>query len=89
VEPWRCDRLGAGGPGRAGTARPHGGHLGLATWIERYVFPGGQLFSVAAIERQVAESARLRITARRSLGPHYARTLRQMAEPIHRVLGPA
>lgn len=54
--------------------------LDLATWAQGYVFPGGQLFSVEAIERQVADSAGLRITARRSLGPHYATTLRQWRE---------
>jgi cyclopropane-fatty-acyl-phospholipid synthase len=46
------------------------------TWITTYVFPGGQLLSVPAVEEQ-ARAAGLAITARRSLGEHYASTLRQ------------
>ncbi len=49
------------------------------TWITKYVFPGGQLLSVPAIERQ-ARAAGLAITARRRLGEHYARTLRVWRE---------
>jgi len=45
-------------------------------WIHEYVFPGGQIPSVPAIEQQVHAHTGLRITARRSLGQHYARTLR-------------
>jgi cyclopropane-fatty-acyl-phospholipid synthase len=43
-------------------------------WIHKYVFPGGQVLSVPAIEEQ-AERAGMAITGRRSLGTHYARTL--------------
>lgn len=46
------------------------------TWIHKYVFPGGQLLSTRAIQDNV-DSAGLRITARRRLGPHYARTLHE------------
>jgi cyclopropane-fatty-acyl-phospholipid synthase len=46
------------------------------TWIHKYVFPGGQLLSVPAVEANVA-SVGLAITARRRLGPHYARTLQE------------
>ncbi|WP_425549219.1 class I SAM-dependent methyltransferase [Allokutzneria multivorans] len=42
------------------------------TWIHKYVFPGGQLLSVPAIE----SNSRLPIVARRSLGQDYARTLK-------------
>ena len=45
------------------------------TWITEYVFPGGHLLSVPAIERQTGDAG-LAITARRRLGEHYARTLR-------------
>jgi cyclopropane-fatty-acyl-phospholipid synthase len=47
----------------------------VRTWIQKYVFPGGQLLSVPEVERQVAARAALEITGRRSLGTHYARTL--------------
>jgi cyclopropane-fatty-acyl-phospholipid synthase len=43
-------------------------------WIQKYVFPGGLLLSVPVIEEQAARAG-LRIVRRRSLGPHYARTL--------------
>jgi cyclopropane-fatty-acyl-phospholipid synthase len=46
------------------------------TWIQKYIFPGGLLPSVAAIEDSLARSTRLRITARTDFGPHYAQTLR-------------
>jgi cyclopropane fatty-acyl-phospholipid synthase-like methyltransferase/DUF1365 family protein len=46
------------------------------SWINEYVFPGGQVLSVPAIEHQVLANTGLRITARRRLGEHYARTLR-------------
>lgn len=46
------------------------------TWIHKYVFPGGQLLSVPAIQTNV-DRIGLRIETRRQLGPHYARTLRE------------
>jgi cyclopropane-fatty-acyl-phospholipid synthase len=46
------------------------------TWIQKYIFPGGLLPSVTAIEDSLARSTRLRITARTDFGPHYAATLR-------------
>jgi cyclopropane-fatty-acyl-phospholipid synthase len=45
------------------------------TWIHKYIFPGGQLLSTEAVEQAVDRHTGLRITARRSLGEHYARTL--------------
>jgi cyclopropane-fatty-acyl-phospholipid synthase len=58
---------------------PHDRMLALKdvhTWIQKYIFPGGQLPSVEAIEEQVRGRSGLRITARRRLGDDYARTLR-------------
>ena len=46
------------------------------TWIQKYIFPGGQLPAVTAIEASLATSTRLRITARTDFGLHYAATLR-------------
>ncbi len=43
-------------------------------WIQKYIFPGGILLSVPVIEEQ-AGRAGLTVSSRRSLGPHYARTL--------------
>jgi len=46
------------------------------TWIQKYIFPGGLVPSVTAIEDSLARSTRLRIAARTDFGPHYAETLR-------------
>ncbi|NYJ05531.1 SAM-dependent methyltransferase [Petropleomorpha daqingensis] len=44
------------------------------TWIHKYVFPGGIIPSVRAIEENLART-KLSIVESRDLGPHYARTL--------------
>jgi len=46
------------------------------TWIQKYIFPGGLLPSVTAIENSLGRQTRLRITDRADFGPHYAETLR-------------
>jgi cyclopropane-fatty-acyl-phospholipid synthase len=46
------------------------------TWIHKYIFPGGLLPSVAAIDNSLAGSTRLHITARDDFGAHYAETLK-------------
>ncbi|GAB2464217.1 class I SAM-dependent methyltransferase [Jatrophihabitans fulvus] len=45
------------------------------TWIRKYIFPGGQLASVEAIERTLAAHTDLRVSERFSFGRHYAETL--------------
>jgi cyclopropane-fatty-acyl-phospholipid synthase len=45
------------------------------TWIQKYIFPGGLLPSVTAIQDSLA-GTRLRITGREDFGAHYAETLR-------------
>lgn len=45
------------------------------TWIDKYIFPGGLLPSLPAIETTVARHTRLRILDRYSFGKHYAATL--------------
>nr|WP_211176657.1 cyclopropane-fatty-acyl-phospholipid synthase family protein [Pseudonocardia acidicola] len=45
------------------------------TWIHKYVFPGGLIPSVEAIERNLADHTTLHVAERRSLGYDYARTL--------------
>ena len=47
------------------------------TWIRKYIFPGGQIASVPAIERTLTAHTCLRITDRYSFGRHYAETLRR------------
>ncbi|MBF4161149.1 SAM-dependent methyltransferase [Nocardioides acrostichi] len=46
------------------------------TWIHKYIFPGGLLPSVEAIDRITREHTSLRLTERLQFGQHYAETLR-------------
>ena len=50
------------------------------TWIHKYIFPGGLLPSVEAIERVLAEHTGLRASAVLPIGQHYAHTLRLWRE---------
>ena len=50
---------------------------GSYTWINKYIFPGGFLPSVQAIDDVTRTHTRLRVTDRLSFGQHYAETLRQ------------
>ena len=45
------------------------------TWIHKYVFPGGLIPSVTAIEQCLAAHTGLRVTERIAFGADYARTL--------------
>ena len=47
------------------------------TWINKYIFPGGFLPSVRAIEEVTRDHTGLRVADIRSFGRHYAETLRQ------------
>ncbi len=47
------------------------------TWINKYIFPGGFLPSVQAIDEVTRAETSLRITDRLSFGRHYAETLRR------------
>jgi cyclopropane-fatty-acyl-phospholipid synthase len=49
------------------------------TWVQKYIFPGGLLPSVEALEAAMAPTT-LRLTGRSALGPDYARTLRLWRE---------
>lgn len=50
------------------------------TWIRKYIFPGGQLASVPAIERTIKAHTSLRLSDNYSFGRHYAETLRRWRE---------
>jgi cyclopropane-fatty-acyl-phospholipid synthase len=45
------------------------------SWIQKYIFPGGIIPSLQAIDDTLAAHTTLRVTQRRELRPHYARTL--------------
>ena len=47
------------------------------TWIRKYIFPGGQILSVQAIEDALTTNTSLRVAAKASFGLHYAETLKR------------
>jgi cyclopropane-fatty-acyl-phospholipid synthase len=50
-----------------------------ANWIQKYIFPGGLLPSLAVIERATRQTSLL-VTGVTDIGPHYAPTLRAWRE---------
>ncbi len=50
------------------------------TWINKYIFPGGLIPAVQAIEESLSEHTTLRVTQRRDFGHDYATTLRHWRE---------
>ncbi|WP_443047847.1 class I SAM-dependent methyltransferase [Streptomyces sp. H39-S7] len=50
------------------------------TWIQKYIFPGGLLPSVTAVEQVLARDTGLRIAEDTGFGTHYARTLQLWRE---------
>ncbi|WP_028934979.1 SAM-dependent methyltransferase [Pseudonocardia spinosispora] len=50
------------------------------TWIHKYVFPGGLIPSMTAIEQSLTENTGLRVVERMAFGQHYARTLENWRE---------
>ena len=63
------------------------------TWIHKYIFPGGIIPSVEAIEQTLARHTTLHVDDRRSIGPDYGETLHRWRdtflarEPEVRALG--
>lgn len=50
------------------------------TWVHKYIFPGGFLPSIEAIESVTERHTRLRVRERLGMGLHYAETLRLWKE---------
>ena len=50
------------------------------SWIQKYIFPGGIIPSLQAIDDTLAAHTTLRVTQRRELRAHYARTLQLWRE---------
>jgi cyclopropane-fatty-acyl-phospholipid synthase len=69
--------------GRAGLqaiTMPHEAMIGTRhghTWIQKYIFPGGQIPSLQAIGDILREHTALRIGSDLAMGAHYARTLQE------------
>ena len=54
------------------------------SWIQKYIFPGGIIPSLQSIDDILAAHTTLRVTQRRELRPHYARTLHLWRERFNR-----
>jgi cyclopropane-fatty-acyl-phospholipid synthase len=52
-------------------------------WIQKYIFPGGLIPSLDAIDQTLADHTSLAVTDRRSLGQDYARTLHEWRETFN------
>ena len=52
-------------------------------WIERYIFPGCLIPSLASLTEAVAKSSRLGVYEVDEIGPHYAETLRRWRASFH------
>jgi cyclopropane-fatty-acyl-phospholipid synthase len=52
-------------------------------WIERYVFPGCLIPSLAALQRAAAETSRLALSHAEEIGLNYAETLRRWRASFH------
>ena len=50
---------------------------GTADWIEKYIFPGGELASVGEIVKSLARTTSLSLYHAENCGTHYARTLHE------------
>jgi cyclopropane-fatty-acyl-phospholipid synthase len=53
---------------------------GTPDWIEKYIFPGGELASVGEIVQSLARTTSLSVYHAENLGTHYARTLQAWRE---------
>jgi cyclopropane-fatty-acyl-phospholipid synthase len=58
-------------------------YRGRADWIQKYVFPGSELASVAEILKSLARGTRLAMQHAEDIGLHYARTLAEWRERFH------
>lgn len=63
--------------------RRYAEYLRSVDFIQRYVFPGGHLPSVAAILDSVGRSSDLRFVHAEDFAPHYAETLRRWRSGFH------
>ena len=59
---------------------------GTPDWIEKYIFPGGELASVGEILRSLARTTSLSMYHAENFGTHYARTLQAWRARFHQRL---
>ena len=60
---------------------PH--YHGQPDWIEKYIFPGGELASTGEILKSLARTTSLSVYHAENFGTHYARTLREWRRRFH------
>jgi cyclopropane-fatty-acyl-phospholipid synthase len=63
---------------------PH--YHGTPDWIEKYIFPGGELASVGEILKSLARKTTLSMYQAENIGTHYARTLHAWRTRFHQRL---
>lgn len=68
----------------------HGGELGagIGSFIEKYIFPGGELLHVSEVLKHMAQAG-LEMVDTENLRPHYARTLWNWSDALEARLGEA
>jgi cyclopropane-fatty-acyl-phospholipid synthase len=59
---------------------------GTPDWIEKHIFPGGELASVGEILKSLARTTSLSMYHAENLGRHYARTLHDWRNRFHQQL---
>jgi len=71
-------------------ASPQAGQLGagIGDFIEKYIFPGGELLHISQVLRNMSE-ARLEMVDSENLRPHYARTLWDWSDALESQLDAA
>jgi cyclopropane-fatty-acyl-phospholipid synthase len=58
-------------------------YLRSVDFIQKYIFPGGCLPSIAALQQSVSRQADLRLLELKDFASHYARTLREWRSRFH------
>lgn len=72
----------------AGATRNRQLGAGMGDFIEKYIFPGGELVHISRVLSEMAE-ARLEVVDVENLRPHYARTLWDWSDALEARLGDA
>jgi cyclopropane-fatty-acyl-phospholipid synthase len=62
-------------------------YLTTPDWIQKYIFPGGELASVGAMLRSLGRTTSMALFHAEDIGAHYARTLRAWRERFTAELG--
>jgi cyclopropane-fatty-acyl-phospholipid synthase len=63
-----------------------GSYRKRADWIQKYIFPGGELASVGGILESLKRVTQLTLFHMQDIGTHYARTLQVWRERFHKAL---